>query len=847
MELYQGLSMTLISKLYIYTPDDDFYGHLEKALRSFILEDNVLERISDKATLNELPKNFRDMIILAELSLEELKVLAQHYTDAIVVGLGSAFDVQDELTVFPKIIDAAYWKSNIYQVVRYAELHRELVHTEEMTTLFADYALEVIWSWNLTDNLLTFNKEGWQKTFGLSEANDVISYDDWMSRVHPDDVKKVHQYFKRIIENKRIKQFSIQYRMLGKEGYVYLHESGNIHRDNNGIAYKVTGATGNISEKKAYDAELNRLSAIIKQSNSGVIITDKQGLITWVNDAFTNITGYTSDEVIGLKPGTVLQGAETDPATIKMMSQHFEKNIPFDCEVLNYSKSGEKIWIRLYCQPNFSTDGKPDGYFAIQHNITAEKIIDAQMAISEIRLKTLLQKTSDGLSIVSADGNTVNQLNGNNILGYEELAYTKDFYHSYIHPDDILMMQETFSRVRDVPESIEAVEFRAKRVTGEYIWMECSFRNLLNDPIVKGIVCNYRDINERKVSETLIKTSESKYRKLFSNNPLALFVWNPNTLQIIESNETVSIMYGYSTEELRNITIRELIVPEKHERFDYYVEKMRKGEFVSNDYQSINVKKNGELMYVYVTFTPFDIDGEAVYLTMINDMTEQIKLEQQLAEEQMKRQQEITSAVIIAQEQEKQHIGRELHDNINQILATSRLYIEYANSTTDDEKRQQLLITARSMVLTAVNEIRNLSSNLMASSLEEVGLKVSLDEIVQSLEKVNPFRIIKEWNFDEERVPVQLKLTIYRIIQEQLNNIIKHAQATEVHLSVKAEKDCMVVRVKDNGIGFNEKQVQKGLGLKNIKSRAALHNGSTQITSAPGKGTEMVIMFQPYT
>jgi signal transduction histidine kinase len=227
---------------------------------------------------------------------------------------------------------------------------------------------------------------------------------------------------------------------------------------------------------------------------------------------------------------------------------------------------------------------------------------------------------------------------------------------------------------------------------------------------------------------------------------------------------------------------------------------------------------------------------------MGSDVTENFMLEKQLAAEQQLKQQEITAAVITAQENERTELATELHDNINQLLTTSRLYIECAIA--EEHLRKQLLADSKTYLITAIAEIRKLSKTLLPPSLGEIGLQDALNDLVEGIQKIDKINIIMEWNNYMENIHSEkLKLSIYRIVQESLNNTIKHAAAANVYINVSQKKHSIILTFKDDGIGFNIHQKNDGVGLQNIAARAQLHNGEMQVKTLPGEGYNLVITF----
>lgn len=230
-------------------------------------------------------------------------------------------------------------------------------------------------------------------------------------------------------------------------------------------------------------------------------------------------------------------------------------------------------------------------------------------------------------------------------------------------------------------------------------------------------------------------------------------------------------------------------------------------------------------------------------LYSIERMQSIITTEELLRTSEEKKQKEIADAVISAQENERQEIGRELHDNINQLLTTSRLYLEMLGAKT--EKDQALISETSRFIDTAIAEIRRLSHTLIPPSLDRSELKASLIYIFDITAKSTGLSFVRDFTgFDENDASDKLKLTIYRIVQEQISNIIKHARATTVLIRLTQENGKTLLMIKDDGAGFDPSVKPNGIGLKNIRARASLFNGQVQIISAPGQGCEVRILFK---
>jgi signal transduction histidine kinase len=200
----------------------------------------------------------------------------------------------------------------------------------------------------------------------------------------------------------------------------------------------------------------------------------------------------------------------------------------------------------------------------------------------------------------------------------------------------------------------------------------------------------------------------------------------------------------------------------------------------------------------------------------------------------------MVEAVLNAQETERKGIGEELHDNINQILAVSRLYLDAALAPTD--QRTAMINLGITNITLAIEEIRKLSKALITPGFIKSGLKQSVEDLIEDIliaKKINIILDIKD--MDEKNLSEGLKITIYRIIQEQLNNILKYAEASEVTIRINNVADTILLSINDNGKGFDTGLRRKGVGITNMHSRAGLFNGKIEIESSKGNGCRLKV------
>lgn len=426
-----------------------------------------------------------------------------------------------------------------------------------------------------------------------------------------------------------------------------------------------------------------------------------------------------------------------------------------------------------------------------------------------------------------------------------ELPTTNMFFSDRIHPDDRdATMKKVDEIIGNPNQFIFSVECRVLKENGDYAFVS-DLGYILRDDTGKAtrVIGATQNITERKEAETILKTSEERYRYLFNNNPASIIIWNLDDFKILEVNESSIEQYGFTKTELLQKTILDLSMPEEHVEIKELAQKAKAGVFFKVTSTWRHQNKMGENMFMEVTSHRIDYKQKNVILALANNVTEKIQLEEKLEEEQLKKQQEITEAVITAQEKEREEIGGELHDNVNQILASARLYLGLAKR--DLKEPINFLEQTDNLIFSAIGEIRSLSHSLIPPSLNESELKDALGNLVNMVSTGASLKVhLHLADFDEEKTSDKLKLTIYRIVQEQFNNILKHAKASNIDLTLANPDKRVLLTIKDDGRGFDKSKKTEGVGLMNMRTRASLFNGEMSIQSKPGDGCELKLTFK---
>ncbi|MEP7253862.1 MAG: PAS domain S-box protein [Ginsengibacter sp.] len=413
-----------------------------------------------------------------------------------------------------------------------------------------------------------------------------------------------------------------------------------------------------------------------------------------------------------------------------------------------------------------------------------------------------------------------------------------------IHPDDRAKVKKMRERIfLSKTQGLFEIECRILEAEDKYSFVQDRgyvIRDKGGIPV--RLIGATQDITQRKDAEQKVLLSELRFKSLVQNGSDLIAILD-NDANYIYVSPTSERILGYEPEFFTGKNAFAFIHPDDIEGMHSLFAQMRSvGSVDSPPYRFVNAK--GKWRWLETNIINL-MEDEAVQGIVANsrDITERKLAEEKVAYEKIMRQKEITEAIISAQENERSQIGRELHDNVNQLLGASRLYIDMASK--DAANRADYLKSSSTYTLNAINEIRKLSKTLITPSFGDISLVESVKDISNDVMQVHPLKIeFSASGFEEENLNEKFKLNLFRIVQEQINNTIKHAQASLMRIDFKETKDQISVSISDNGVGFDTSVSRKGVGINNLVSRAELYKGKVSISSAPHEGCAVTITFK---
>ncbi len=757
---------------------------------------------------------------------------------------GSKFEAELTSAVFTD----SYGQHRTSMIVRditerkQAELY--IQESSERYNLISQATNDMVWDWNLTTGKVYRNKEGWKKLFRTDDIeikNESVL--DWDNRVHPEDREKVKLVSNEIQASSKKDFYEIECRMLRDDGtYVYVHDKGYVIRNEQGKAIRLIGATQDITERK--EAELQvakselRFRSLVQNSSDIICIFNDRGYFLYSSPAIKKTLGFEPEETIGKNAFAFLHPDDINP--LKDYLSETKPDMNREMPLLRFRNTkGEWKWLESRVT-NMCDNPEVAGYVFNCRDVTERKIAEAEIE----KLSFIARETGNAVIITNSEGKIVWVNEGFTKIteyGFDEVIGKK--------PGDFLQGDETnLAVVRYMRNKLKNLApFECDIInyskSGRKYWLRIQSQPQFDETgNLKYFFAIETDITKEKEAEKILKASEERYRYLFNNNPASIFIWDAENFQILEVNDTAVELYGYRREEFLIKTVFDLSLSKDQNKIKHFASVARQKNEFRSDVICKHINKPGEEMHMHISSHLIQFKGRQVILTMATDITDKIILENELENERQLKQQEITNAVITAQEKERQELGSELHDNINQILAGSRLYLGLAKKELNID--HPYLIETDTLIFSAITEIRTLSHSLIAPSLHESELLAAIGNIIEVTQETSGIIIsLQACGFDETDIPDKLKLSIYRIIQEQFNNILKHAGAQKIIVRLIQEKEKTLLSIKDDGVGFDTTKKSNGVGLMNIKTRASLFNGDLSIISSPGNGCELRVLF----
>lgn len=598
---------------------------------------------------------------------------------------------------------------------------------------------------------------------------------------------------------------------------------------------------------------VNRFSQLLDLMSEGVIVIGNTGTIEQVNPRAAAILGITADSLIGLQvktdewKATRSNGSLYEPDEFPILKT-LRTGLSYHNEIMSVAKpDGSRIWLSINAQALYARgETIPTAAVAVFTEITDLRNVYDKLEEAEL-LFTSFMKNSPTLGWVYDENSRL-------VYGNPLFVQTVGIPEQYQGKKLAELVNKNLS---DDFTKLLAYRIRQVVMTGKTIIAEDAVPDLNGQmhyyisywfPVPlksrKKLIGGHAiEITDRKLSTTELEKINERIH--YAVNASANAIWDMDmNSQTIYRSDSFYQFTGYQKEEVAPTLnwLLQIVHPADRDRLEREVQQSidQKQTIWQQEYRL----KMADGSYRHILDKSFAIIENGEITRVIGGMQDisEIKIAEarQLSDE-VQKQKIISQAAIQAQENERNRISGELHDNVNQLLMSAKLHLGVALK--QPERADEIMHKASDFILMAVEEIRALTKRLNTSVLMVTGLQKCIQEIVNSMELS---RDIKTYCHLNESVIHQLsneqQLMLYRIVQEQTNNIMKYSGAKEAFITLKEINGNVQLTISDNGCGFDlETHRHKGLGFTNIFNRAHAYNGSAEIVTEPNQGCSLYI------
>jgi PAS domain S-box-containing protein len=671
------------------------------------------------------------------------------------------------------------------------------------------------------------------------------------------DVEKAADALKELLEKGVAEHVDIG--AVNKEGRdIAISFAASVVRDAHDNPKTLVAVMRDITKRKRAEEALREreenFRALIENSMDISLITNADLTVRYVSPSLEQALGYKPDEVVGRSALEFLS-----PEDVQYITDNFEtftKNPghPVAMEVRFRHKDGSWRVIDSITN-NLVNDPTVMGFVVNARDITERKKAEETLKEREEHFRALIENSLDGIAILDADlCITYESPSAEKIIGYRFEDLVGKNILAFIHPDDKASVIKRFKRLSKQPAQDIPGTVRFLHKNGTWHIMEATANNLLDNPAVRGIVINYRDVTERHRAEEALKQREEHFRVMIENSLDDVSILDANG-NIMYQSPSIERVLGYRLDEHSGSNAFLFIHPDDlsgaRKAFDELI--MKPGATFQGEIRARH--RDGSWRTLEVIVRNF-LDDPVVggVLANFRDITERKQAEAERVEHAaaLARAEELKLSmrrIIAAQESVRREIAQQLHGSVqNRLIILLHRLTELERTEMQGELAKEIRDLRQKLSELIDNHVRPISHRLYPSILRRglvaalqslgdqfeaaVDIEMELDEELTHEERTNP-QIIAE----------QVRLAAYRIAEEALTNVVKHTKASKMTIRLKQPAPgWLCLSLQDNAQGFDLTGCSGGRGIMMMQDYAEVVGGRCSIRSAPGKGTEVTAL-----
>lgn len=708
------------------------------------------------------------------------------------------------------------------------------------------------WRFNLNTNEVFWSDELYQ-IFEIEKSEFGKEYQSFISRICAEDRERVLKTNRKAQEDGE--PFEVEYRIKTASGEIkYIHENGYGIKNHEGKVVELFGIAQDITlRKKAEKAlrESERKFRLVTENINDVIWISTPGVteIIYISPGYEKIWGNSTQSLYDC-PHSFLKKIHPDdlPRYCTIIEEFHAQGKAYEYEYRIIIDNGSTRWIQERGYPIYDEHGTINLMTGICTDITERKRTEEELLESEKRLEAVLFNSPDTIYTIDLATGKVDFLNQQEFCGYsrDELEAQNSLLH-VIHPQDIDKVRKNWQQVKSLG-SAHPLEYRMKTKKGTLEWIEQRTSllqyNFKDSP--QQIIVTLSIITARKNAEKALCESEERLR--YANKATNDVIWDWDIVNDKQTwNEAGKTLFGWTdiiNEPQNSAWWTSRIHPDDRERVenDFFA---AVNDPLTNIWKDEYRFMKADESYSIVADKGYILRNEqGKALRMIgamHDITNEKKSEEKM--------QSLLKQLIDSEEEMRKAASQQLHDQVGQNLTALSLNLHFLRSVCSHESNQTIknrLDDSIFILAETIEQTRNIMIDLRPSVLDDYGLHAALKWSFSKFAERTNISVNYQGEELTPPLPKNSAYSIFRIVQETFHNIVKHAHAKNIFVSMKEISNIVEVVIKDDGIGFDVNSIsastnESGFGIKTMQERIRLLNGCMKIHSTPNEGTIVTI------
>jgi PAS domain S-box-containing protein len=606
------------------------------------------------------------------------------------------------------------------------------------------------------------------------------------------------------------------------------------------LRYALVGR-GRIVESASPKADL--LQAIFDQVTEGVVAVDRNGKPLAFSSAAarilrlgqTTIAQWSDHGSFYLPDRTTLCPAEQLPIVRALRGETVREAVLF----VRFPEVAEGFWVSVNAQPMRGAQGAVEGAIAVFRDISETQRAKIALRHSEELCRTLIENMQEVVAVLSATGNIMFVSPAiETTLGYTPRELLGRNAFDLVHPEDLPRALAIFRAGVERPGTLEEEDFRVRHKDGSWRYFAGAGKNLLENPEVGGMVVTGREVTARVQAEqqALFQTSLLEHLR-------SAVVELDTEGTIIYWNNFARSLCQWATEEVLGKRLLDIAIPRRgHDRYNEVLQAVQATGYWEGEFSA--QRRDGTIFPVFLTVTSVrDRRGALVgYVGVAIDITERKEAEQRLrtSREQLRR---LAARNQSIRETERTRISRDIHDDLGQQLTALKMDLSHLARDLGGRAAARDLApdvaSAIRIVDSSIKSVQRIAAELRPSVLDDLGLSAAIECQLQEFQSRTGIRSSIRRTDGDLPLDPERSTGVFRIFQEILTNIARHAQASAVKVRIEQQAGCLTLNVRDNGRGITRQQIVApgSLGLLGMRERALRLGGKLSVQGVCGKGT----------